>query len=65
MQDIEQFIDLVKRMRQAQKDYFRTRNRTIMQHSMGLERAVDKCIIEYEENKKDHPKQLDLFAESD
>ncbi len=64
MQDIDKFIDLVKRMRAAQKDYFRTRDRRIMQHSICLEGAVDKCIQEHEEYRKNHPKQLDLFADN-
>lgn len=64
MQDMEKFIDLVKRMRQAQKDYFRTRDRRIMQHAMCLEGAVDKCIQDHDAYRKEHPRQLDLFAES-
>ena len=42
--EIEAFIDLVERMRQAQKDYFAYRERETLQLSKQLERQVDKTI---------------------
>lgn len=65
MIETEKFIDLVKRMRQAQKEYFRTRDRRVMQHAICLEGAVDKCIMDYDAYKKEHPIQMDLFADND
>lgn len=65
MKDVEQFISLVKRMRDAQKEYFRTRDRRVMQHSICLEGAVDKCIQDYEAFKKAHPLQRDLFEDGE
>lgn len=57
----EKFIDTVKRMRDAQKEYFKTKNRKVMLHSMMLEGAVDKMIEEHEEWQRAHPVQRDLF----
>lgn len=57
----EKFIDTVKRMREAQREYSKTRNRKVMLHSMMLEGAVDKMIQEHEEWLKAHPVQKDLF----
>jgi hypothetical protein len=37
----EAFIGLVQRMREAQKDYYRTRERMVMAHAKLLERDVD------------------------
>ncbi len=36
------FIELVKLMRERQREYFRTRNRTVLEESRRLEKAVDK-----------------------
>jgi hypothetical protein len=35
------FRDLVAKMRQAQKDYFRTRDREVLSRSKELEKLVD------------------------
>ena len=35
------FIRLVSEMRAAQKEYFRTRDKTVLQNSKMLERSVD------------------------
>ena len=40
------FMALVKEMRQAQKSYFQTRNRDWLDKSKELERQVDKAIRE-------------------
>lgn len=40
----KQFFDLVSEMRKTQKEYFKTRNQTVLQHSKDLEKLVDKEI---------------------
>lgn len=40
------FIALVKRMRKAQRDYFRTRDRAVLDLAQRLERAVDEALSE-------------------
>ena len=45
------FYELVKSMRKAQKDYFRTRESVPLEDSKRLEKEVDKAIIEHEEDK--------------
>lgn len=57
----EKFIDTVRRMREAQKEYFRTRERKVLLHSIMLEGAVDKMISDHEAWVKAHPIQRDLF----
>jgi hypothetical protein len=44
MQPDNEFIDLVSRMRSAQREYFRSRDRQVLQRSKELERAVDAAI---------------------
>jgi hypothetical protein len=39
-----EFADLVRRMRQKQKDYFRTRNPVTLGESKDLERRVDALL---------------------
>jgi hypothetical protein len=41
---ITEFIDLVQQMRTAQKEYFATRNRTVLERSKALERQIDIAI---------------------
>lgn len=53
----QQFIDLVCRMRSAQKQYFRTRNYADLDENKKLEREVDQALREFS-NPKD---QLSLF----
>lgn len=36
-----EFRDLAKRMREAQREYFRTRDRVVLDESKRLEREVD------------------------
>lgn len=52
-EEMKVFVDLVKRMRQAQKDYFAHRQKESLALSKQLERLVDD-FIEHQE----HP---DLF----
>jgi len=42
----KEFIELVKKMREAQKSYFRTRDYNYLSESKKLERQVDKLIEE-------------------
>lgn len=41
------FRELVRRMRAAQKDYFRTRQKSYLDYSRGLERQVDQALEEF------------------
>ena len=41
------FILLVKSMREAQKQYFKTRNKDTLRQSISLEAEVDSYIQEY------------------
>ena len=49
---MEDLVKLVKEMREAQKEYFRTRDKSMLQRSKELEKAVDKYISEYNQPKK-------------
>jgi hypothetical protein len=40
----EDFINLVRKMRDAQKDYFKDRKPSHLQNARDLERRVDKAI---------------------
>ena len=42
-----EFVQLVKDMRQAQKDYFRTRTNASLVASKDLESQVDKAVKEF------------------
>lgn len=61
MKDINNFISTVESMRNAQKEYFRTRNKEVMKHSMILEKKVDKMIEEHKNELKKNPIQQELF----
>jgi len=50
------FIDLVRAMRAAQKDFFKTKSLVALQLSKRLERQVDQYL--------DHLKTNDLFADN-
>lgn len=41
------FIRLVASMRQAQKEYFRTRSKDVLRQSIDLEKQVDRAVEEY------------------
>lgn len=56
----QQFIDLVCRMRSAQKQYFRTRTLADLDESKKLEREVDNALRNFSENDN----QLSLFPGS-
>ena len=42
----EQFKELVKAMRQWQKEYFKTRSKTALSESKRLEKLVDEALFE-------------------
>ena len=45
-----EFYNLVKEMRQAQKEYFRTRSKDILNRSKELERKVDAELQSINDN---------------
>lgn len=53
----QQFIDLVCKMRSAQKQYFRTRSYGDLDESKKLEREVDQALRDFSNPKN----QLSLF----
>lgn len=57
------FLDLVIQMREAQREYFATRNSHVLSKAKTLEKRVDEIIAIYRNNlDKITPTQLDLFA---
>lgn len=58
-----QFYDLVVRMRQSQKAYFRSRTSSDLRLSKELERQVDAEIERVEKliSTPPHPEQMELF----
>ena len=54
---IQEFVDLVSRMRAAQKVYFRDRTPYALSQSKQLERAVDEAVREISQTEK----QASLF----
>lgn len=54
----QKFIDLICRMRSAQKQYFRTRSYADLDESKKLEREVDQALRDFS-NPND---QLSLFT---
>lgn len=55
-----EFIEYVRKMRFAQKKYYRTKDYMVLRLSMQLERVVDKMLEEIELPEQNEPKQLDL-----
>ena len=47
----EEFFELVKEMRDTQKQYFKTRDSNLLNKAKELEKSVDKALDEYEESK--------------
>lgn len=41
---MKEFVNLVKRMREAQKEYFRTRQPEALKFSKSMEAKVDRAI---------------------
>lgn len=49
--ETSKFVDLVENMRQAQKNYFKTRDKKQLTRSIILEELVDKEIEEFKRQK--------------
>lgn len=63
--EIKQFAELVVEMRRTQKEYFKSRNYTVLQKSKILEKEVDKRAAEIlKRSNQDVENQPDLFGES-
>ena len=43
---MKEFIELVREMRNAQKEYFKTRDKNVLQRSKELEREVDSFLAQ-------------------
>ncbi len=59
--DVEKFVDLVERMRDAQVTYFKTKNRNAFQRALILEPLVDEEIKKFKEEMAAKNRQPDLF----
>lgn len=55
-----EFVEYVRKMRNTQKKYYRTKDYMVLRLSMQLERIVDKMLEEIELPEQNEPKQLDL-----
>lgn len=63
--EIKQFAELVVEMRRTQKEFFKSRNYTVLQESKILENEVDERAAEILKNfNQDVENQPDLFGES-
>lgn len=49
----KEIITAVKAMREAQKEYFRTRDVNVLRRSKALEKRVDTLLAEYDNPQKD------------
>lgn len=60
---LDDFEKMVKAMRTAQKEYFRTRGMDVLRLSKQLERDVDKYIADREQKKAEpDERQMDMFG---
>lgn len=50
---MKQLLPAVKAMREAQKEYFRTRDRQVLLQSKALEKQVDELIAKYDNQQKE------------
>lgn len=57
---LNDFEKLVKRMRDMQKQYFRTRDANTLRESKSLEREVDRML---EERSREDDRQMDFLQE--
>lgn len=55
-----EFVEYVRKMRNTQKKYYKTKDYMVLRLSMQLERVVDKMLEEIEIPEQNEPKQLDL-----
>lgn len=49
----KQIIAAVKEMREAQREYFRTRDKKALQRSKSLEKMVDELLAKYDNPQKE------------
>lgn len=49
----QQIISAVRAMREAQKEYFSTRDVNVLRRSKALEKRVDTLLAEYDNPQKD------------
>lgn len=56
----KEFVEYVRKMRNTQKKYYKTKDYMVLRLSMQLERVVDKMLEEIELPEQNEPKQLDL-----
>lgn len=61
MAQIDQFIQHVAKMREAQKSCFKTRGKYDLSASMRLEKLVDKDLEKLAPRLPNTPKQTELF----
>mgnify|MGYP000949209578 CR=1 FL=1 len=45
--DFKEFLELFKKMRDKQKEYFRTRSKEVLVEAKQLEKEVDEQILRY------------------
>lgn len=64
MEETFLFYNIVKRMRQAQKEYAKTSDTRILQRVKCLEGVVDNMINEHEKESRAHPHQFSLFDDA-
>ena len=56
-----EFVEYVRKMRDTQKKYYRTKDYMVLRLSMQLERVVDKMLEEIDIPEQNEPKQLEMF----
>lgn len=56
-----EFVEYVRKMRTAQKKYYRTKDYMVLRLSMKLENVVDKMLEEIDLPEQNEPKQLEMF----
>lgn len=55
-----EFVEYVRKMRDTQKKYYKTKDYMVLRLSMQLERIVDKMLEEIDLPEPNEPKQLNL-----
>ena len=61
MNQDELFIRRVAKMRQRQKEYFKTKSQSALRECKELERLVDKMITQLLPTIDTEPKQVEMF----
>lgn len=56
-----EFVEYVRKMRNTQKKYYKTKDYMVLRLSMQLERVVDKMLEEIDLPEQNEPKQLEMF----